>query len=516
MGSHVLRRASRVAGHCSADTSSPLCRTPVAHSAMTHLSLDVRNDALLFLDVLVCLARTVPRRACPSGRGSPATHAANSEAGHSTPPACRPGLARNLAACNPGSDPDRATQGPTLTVLAPRVQMNHAPRLVAEGYLAPCLAHFGDLFSAPHRSRSIRAQSLAALTKLLVALNGFLARALPEPPSARAQAEQQAQKQQQPSGGDAAGPGPGSARERLLASLAEVGGVGRPAAAARLRWPARGAGELRRALAAALADAAAATRAGRARRGKPVAAAHIDGGVSKPRGKRGRGGVASSEAASAAFEASARDDAAAAAAGGSGKALAAAAAALATVAAPRAAAAAGVDLAAPSGAAAAAALGATTTMAAALAAAADARACALRLLAALGEAWLEVGPAHLATAPELEPAAALAMIASAACKLLELLLASVGADGGERAAALPAPGEKGGAEQRRRLLVLRQARVPPRVACCLALEGREHSAPCPLAASPSHAATRLVLLLQSLAASCLPTRLGAKPKWLGH
>jgi hypothetical protein len=62
----------------------------------------------------------------------------------------------------------------------PPPQMDHCPDLVASGYLGPCLQHFCDLLSAAHRSRSVKAQSIKALNKVLQALCGFLKRGFPD------------------------------------------------------------------------------------------------------------------------------------------------------------------------------------------------------------------------------------------------------------------------------------------------------------------------------------------------
>eukprot|EP00198_Chlamydomonas_reinhardtii_P001186 XP_001690521.1 predicted protein [Chlamydomonas reinhardtii] len=330
-----------------ADTLRPFMPMFMAHvcGAMTHLSLDVRQDALLFLDIL----------------------------------------------------------------------MDHVPRLVVDGYLAPCLAHFCDLFSASHRSRSIRAQSLAALTKLLTSLSSFLRRAFPGGGAGE-------------DGADAAGagPGPSSARQAALQAAAAAAG---PLGADRTRWPARSGAELMAGLEGMFRAAAAATRAGRGKKGSKLGATD---GVDKNRGKKGRGSVSTSEAFMSTADAAAATNA--------GKSIAAAAAALAAVAAPSsAAAAAGMDLAAPSGAAAAAGgvLGAGTTMAAALVAASDARASALRLVSLLMDCWLECTPGQLATAPEAEQAAAVLMVLSATNTLMDkLLLPPAAASGGSAEAQL--------------------------------------------------------------------------------
>ncbi|GIL94286.1 hypothetical protein Vretimale_522 [Volvox reticuliferus] len=315
--------------------------------AMTHLSLDVRNDALLFLDVM----------------------------------------------------------------------MDHVPQLVLDGFLAPCLAHFCDLFSAAHRSRSIRAQSLAALTKLLTALTGFLKRAFPEdgiPASAAAGAhatvagggdaladmDMDCTAQYGRHGDAAVGPGPSSIRQQMQ-SLAAYPGM--PLGADRMRQPQRFAGDLLRQLDGLFRNAAAVTRSGRKQRRKFEGADTAD----KNRHKKGRGSVSTTETAAAAS---------------GGKGVAAAAAALAAVTTPAAASAAGVGLSAASGAAAAGLLGAPTAMAAALAAASDARASALRLVSLLMDCWLECNPTQLAIAPDLEQATALAMIAAACNSLIERLL----------------------------------------------------------------------------------------------
>jgi len=55
--------------------------------------------------------------------------------------------------------------------------MEAAPALVGRQFLAPSLQHFSDLLSAAHRSRSIRAQSVKALLKVITNLTGFLRRA---------------------------------------------------------------------------------------------------------------------------------------------------------------------------------------------------------------------------------------------------------------------------------------------------------------------------------------------------
>ncbi|KAG2448880.1 hypothetical protein HYH02_006229 [Chlamydomonas schloesseri] len=315
-----------------ADALRPFMPMVMAHvcGAMTHLSLDVRQDALLFLDIL----------------------------------------------------------------------MDHVPRLVVDGYLAPCLAHFCDLFSASHRSRSIRAQSLAALTKLLTALSSFLRRAFPSGGAG-------------PDGGsDAAdaGPGPSSTRQAALQAAAAATG---PLGSDRTRWPARSGAELLAGLDGLFRAAAAATRAGRGKKGPKLGASD---GVDKNRSKKGRGSVSTSEA----FMSSA--DAAAAA--NAGKSIAAAAAALAAVAAapPAAAAAAapsGADLAAT---AASGVLATGTAMAAALVAASDARASALRLVSLLMDCWAECAPGQLASAPEAEQAAAVLMVLAATNTLIEKLL----------------------------------------------------------------------------------------------
>lgn len=293
--------------------------------------------------------------------------------------------------------------------------MDHVPRLVVDGYLAPCLAHFCDLFSASHRSRSIRAQSLAALTKLLTSLSSFLRRAFPGGGAGE-------------DGADAAGagPGPSSARQAALQAAAAAAG---PLGADRTRWPARSGAELMAGLEGMFRAAAAATRAGRGKKGSKLGATD---GVDKNRGKKGRGSVSTSEAFMSTADAAAATNA--------GKSIAAAAAALAAVAAPSsAAAAAGMDLAAPSGAAAAAGgvLGAGTTMAAALVAASDARASALRLVSLLMDCWLECTPGQLATAPEAEQAAAVLMVLSATNTLMDkLLLPPAAASGGSAEAQL--------------------------------------------------------------------------------
>ncbi|GLI64097.1 hypothetical protein VaNZ11_007270 [Volvox africanus] len=340
------------------DVLRPFMPVLMAHvcGAMTHLSLDVRNDALLFLDVM----------------------------------------------------------------------MDHVPQLVLDGFLAPCLAHFCDLFSAAHRSRSIRAQSLSSLTKLLTALTSFLKRAFPEDvtlstASAGAQATAA-------SGGGAhadmdmgyttrgvrdaeaaAGPGPSSIR-RQVQSLAAYPGM--PLGADRMRRPQRPAGDLLRQLDALFRNAAAVTRSGRKQRRKSEGLDTAD----KNRHKKGRGSVSATETAAAAK---------------GGKGVAAAAAALAAVTTPAAATAAGVGVSAASDAAAAGLLGARTAMAAALAAASDARASALRLVSLLMDCWLECSPTQLAISPELEQATALAMIAAACNNLIErLLLPRQAASGG--------------------------------------------------------------------------------------
>lgn len=59
------------------------------------------------------------------------------------------------------------------------MQMHHCPSLVVEGYLTPCLQHFCHLLSSANRGRSVKAQSLAALNRVLRALCGFLRLAFP-------------------------------------------------------------------------------------------------------------------------------------------------------------------------------------------------------------------------------------------------------------------------------------------------------------------------------------------------
>ncbi|GIL45606.1 hypothetical protein Vafri_2810, partial [Volvox africanus] len=224
------------------DVLRPFMPVVMAHvcGAMTHLSLDVRNDALLFLDVM----------------------------------------------------------------------MDHVPQLVLDGFLAPCLAHFCDLFSAAHRSRSIRAQSLSSLTKLLTALTSFLKRAFPEdvtPASAAAGAQATA------AGGGgthadmdmdytmrsvrdaeaAAGPGPSSIRQQMQ-SLAAYPGM--PLGADRMRRPQRPAGDLLRQLDALFRNAAAVTRSGRKQRRKSEGPDTAD----NKRHKKGRGSVSTTETAAAA------------------------------------------------------------------------------------------------------------------------------------------------------------------------------------------------------------------------
>ncbi|EFJ52309.1 hypothetical protein VOLCADRAFT_86599 [Volvox carteri f. nagariensis] len=322
------------------DALRPFMPVVMAHicGAMTHLSLDIRNDALLFLDVM----------------------------------------------------------------------MDHVPQLVVKGFLPPCLAHFCDIFSAAHRGRSIRAQSLAALSKLLTALTNFLKRAFPDEDSPGAAAA--------PPVGAAvdaptAGPGPSSVRQQQLRAQTRslAARPGAPLGADRLRRPQRSAYELLRQLDELFHAAAAATRAGR-KRGKPGGGDAATGGtVDKGRHKKGRGSVSTTETA------------AAVASGGKG--VAAAAAALAAVTSPAAATAAGVELSSASGSAAAGVLGAPTAMAAALAAASDARASALRLVSLLMDpCWLECNPAQLATSPELDQATALAMIVAACNSLIQRLL----------------------------------------------------------------------------------------------
>ncbi|PNH00248.1 Testis-expressed sequence 10 protein, partial [Tetrabaena socialis] len=372
------------------DTLRPFMPVVMAHvcGAMTHLSLDVRNDALLFLDVM----------------------------------------------------------------------MDHAPRLIVDGFLAPCLAHFCDLFSASHRGRSIRSQSLSTLTKLLTSLTTFLRRAFPDAsaaasaapaapasaasasaPAASASAAAAAEPAPLADGGGGAGPGPSSARQQqhqqLLRSLARDMRRGPCLGSDRTRWPARSQGELLAGLDVAFRAAAAATRAGlllravrgRGRRSGASGPSMSPGGVDKvKKGKKGRGSISTSEAPTSAHQVG----------GGpgpsGGKGVAAAAAALAAVSSDLAMSALGgaaEDGGGP--------LGAPSTMAAALAAAADPRASALRLVSLLMDAWLECAPAQLATAPELEAVSAMAMIVTAANTLIDRLLLPT-------SAAAAAPGGGGG------------------------------------------------------------------------
>ncbi|GFR40155.1 hypothetical protein Agub_g711, partial [Astrephomene gubernaculifera] len=347
------------------DALRPFMPVVMAHvcGAMTHLSLDVRNDALLFLDVM----------------------------------------------------------------------MDHAPRLVVDGFLPPCLAHFCDLFSAAHRGRSIRAQSLAALTKLLTSLTSFLRRAFPEDAAAAGAAAAAVTSEghdAMEAAGAGAGPGPSSIRQQQLQHAAAASLAARHGSALgadRMRRPLRTAGELLASLEELFRAAAAASRAGRKTRGKSLGGGADGSGGDRNKGKKGRGSVSTSEAPTSSHllgGAAAAAGGGGSAAGGAsgGKAIAAAAAALAAVSAPGAAAAAGMDLSAPSGATAVGVLGAPTTMAAALAAASDARASALRLVSLLMDCWLECAPGQLAVSPELEQAAALAMIVSAANTLIHRLL----------------------------------------------------------------------------------------------
>ena len=55
--------------------------------------------------------------------------------------------------------------------------MGARPDLVARGFLAPVLQHFGDLLSKGSRGRSIKAGSLASLHGVVTALERFLSRA---------------------------------------------------------------------------------------------------------------------------------------------------------------------------------------------------------------------------------------------------------------------------------------------------------------------------------------------------
>lgn len=58
------------------------------------------------------------------------------------------------------------------------------PDLVAAAFLAPALHHFGDLLSKGSRGRSLSAGSLAALHRVVAALERFLSRIAPERPPA--------------------------------------------------------------------------------------------------------------------------------------------------------------------------------------------------------------------------------------------------------------------------------------------------------------------------------------------
>lgn len=296
--------------------------------------------------------------------------------------------------------------------------MNHVPHLVVDGFLAPCMAHFCDLFSAAHRSRSIRAQSLAALTKLLTALTSFLGRAFPEntsspQPAAAATARGPAAALDSsrtadglpPSTAAAAGPGPSSVRHLHQQQLLRTQAASRtswtprmrgPLGADRYRRPLRSAGDLVRQLDELFRTAAAGLRPGRKSRSG-------GGELDQGRHKKGRGSVSTTENAAGSAARGGRD-------------VAEAAAALAVVTA------AGDHLSAPSGYPLSGLLGASTTMAAALAAASDSRASALRLVSLLMDCWLECHPAQLPTSPELEQATALAMIASSCNSLMERLL----------------------------------------------------------------------------------------------
>ncbi|KAG2501063.1 hypothetical protein HYH03_000882 [Edaphochlamys debaryana] len=359
------------------DALRPFMPVLMSHvcGAMTHLSLDVRNDALLFLDCL----------------------------------------------------------------------MDHAPRLVLDGFLAPCLAHFCDLFAAPHRGRSIRSQSMAALTKLLTALDSFLRRAFPEARSgggggggSGGSGGGEAMEAEGAGAGGAAaegaGPGPSSLRQAAAAAAAALGGLGvvgsgvwrgAPLGADRGRRPTKGPAELMAALEEQFKAAAAATRSAKARAKGGAGGGGGGGGgggvsADKGRGKKGRGSVSMSESATSSHLVGSTG-------GGGGKGVAAAAAALAAVAAAAGDASAGPD--------AAAVPAPATTMAAALAAASDVRASALRLLGLLMDAWLECDPGKVSSAPDLECVTALGTIAAAANTLIDRILLPPSADGAAAVAA---------------------------------------------------------------------------------
>ena len=124
----------RVMPLLSAGAVRPFMPVVMAHvsSAMTNLCMEVRLDALSFLDVLMDFV-----------------------------PQLVSGIDGLSSLSSSSTSPSLSAAGGSLAA-------------ARGGFLAPCLQHFCDLLGQGHRGRSIKSQSIASLLKIIQSLNRWV------------------------------------------------------------------------------------------------------------------------------------------------------------------------------------------------------------------------------------------------------------------------------------------------------------------------------------------------------